>query len=250
MRAADAKIGDRLQIGASREEFTVVGKVVLPGLRTHEASDQAALGSGALLTMDGLSRATGVATTGDEVADPIGALVTVHQPDPATLSRLQGQLDDAYGKASFKVSGPQQPSDVASYGKVRGVPPLLAVLLAVLAALTVGHALIVAIRQRRIDLAVLRALGFTRKQTGTTVAWQATTVAVLASIFAIPLGLLAGRAAWSAVAHQLGIVDIVVVPVMVVALALPVALLLANVIAMVPARRASALRPADALRAE
>jgi predicted lysophospholipase L1 biosynthesis ABC-type transport system permease subunit len=250
MRVADARLGDRLVIGTSEEPFTVVGTVVLPGLRTHEASDQAALGSGALLTRDGLSRATGVGTVGFEAVLPIAALVAARTPDTGTQERLQGQLDHAYGKGTFQVSGPQQPTDVVSYARVRGVPLLLAALLAVLAALTVGHALIVAIRQRRVDLAVLRALGFTRKQIGATVAWQATTVAVLASVVAIPLGLVAGRAAWSAVAHQLGIVDVVVLPVLVVALALPVALLLANLVAMVPARRASALRPADALRAE
>jgi ABC-type antimicrobial peptide transport system permease subunit len=250
LRAARGRLGDRLTIGGSKAAFEVVGTVVLPGLRTHEASDQAALGSGALLTRDGLSKATGVGSAGQEAALPIGALVRVSSAGPDAGARLQHHLDDTFGKGTFRVSGPQRPTDVVSYAKVRAVPSVLAAVLAVLAALTVGHALIVAIRQRRVDLAVLRALGFTQRQVGSTVAWQATTVAGLAAALAIPLGLVAGRAAWSAVAHQLGIVDIVVVPVVVVVLAVPVSLLLANVVALVPARRASALRPADALRAE
>ena len=250
MRAAGVHLGDRLEIGGSGASFEVVGTVVLPGLRAHEASDQAALGSGALLALDGLSRATGVGGPGATPADPIGALVSVDRPGAEAQARLLEQLDRTDGPWKFNVSGPQQPADVVSYAKVRAVPSLLAALLALLAAVTVGHALIVAVRQRRVDLAVLRSLGFTRRQVGATVAWQATTVAVIAAIVAIPLGLVAGRAAWSAVAHQLGIVDIVVVPVLAVVLALPIALLLANVVALVPALRASSLRPAEALRAE
>jgi predicted lysophospholipase L1 biosynthesis ABC-type transport system permease subunit len=250
MRAAEKRVGDTIEIGNPGSSFHVVGTVVLPGLSTHEASDQAALGSGALLTLDGLSKATGVGAPGGEAAAPIGALVDVTAPGAGQRAKLQTHLDKAIDVGGFSVSGPKQPTDVVSYAKVRWVPLLLAAVLALLAAVTVGHALIVAVRQRRLDLAVLRSLGFTRGQVGSTVAWQATTMAVIACALAIPLGLLAGRAAWSAVAHQLGIVEIVVVPVLAVVLTLPIALLLANVAAMVPARRASALRPADALRAE
>ena len=114
-----------------------------------------------------------------------------------------------------------------------------AAVLTLLAAVTVGHALMMAVRQRRLDLAVLHALGFTRHQVGRTVAWQASTVALLATAIGIPLGLVVGRLTWSAVAHQLGIVDVLVVPVLGLTIIVPVALLLANAMAAVRATRLS-----------
>jgi hypothetical protein len=250
MRASGVGIGDRVIVGGGSTEFDVVGTVVLPGLHRYQASDQAALGSGALLTLDGFKRASTVGRV-EGTSSPSGLLVRVVPPaGERERARVQERLDEVIGKGNLVVDGPLRPSDVISYARVRGVPIVLAAVLAMLAAITVGHALVMAVRQRRIDLAVLHALGFTRRQIGRTVAWQASTVAILAAVIGIPLGLIVGRMAWSAVAHQLGIVDLLVVPVLGVALIVPVALLLANAMAAVPARRASALRMADALRAE
>jgi hypothetical protein len=250
LRTNGVGIGDDVVVGDGSTRFHVVGTVVLPGLRRYEGSDQAALGSGALLTYGGLERAStinGVAAKND----PSAILIRTTDPDSAHGRALvQQHLDKAVGKDTLVVSGPERPSDVLSYARVRIVPILLATVLGLLAAVTVGHALAMAVRQRRIDLAVLHALGFTRAQVGKTVAWQASTVAFLATVIGVPVGLIVGRTAWSAVAHQLGIVDVLVIPVLVVAVSLPLALLLANAMAAVPARRAAGLRMTDALRAE
>jgi hypothetical protein len=250
MRANGVGIGDRVVVGDGSSEFEIVGQVVLPGLRRYESSDQAALGSGALLTLDGLRRANAVDDAGP-ASTPSALLVRVAPPaSAAELSRVQDRLNEVFGTGGLVVNGPLRPSDVISYARVRGVPILLAAVLTLLAAVTVGHALMMAVRQRRLDLAVLHALGFTRHQVGRTVAWQASTVAQLATAIGIPVGLVVGRLTWSAVAHQLGIVDVLVVPVLGLTIIVPVALLLANAMAAVPARHAAALRTADALRTE
>jgi ABC-type lipoprotein release transport system permease subunit len=60
----------------------------------------------------------------------------------------------------------------------------------------------------------------------------------------------AGRWAWTIVARQLGVAAEPVTPLVAVLLAVPAGLLLANVVAAVPARLASRLRPAAVLRGE
>ena len=62
------------------------------------------------------------------------------------------------------VTAPSLPSDVRSLERVRSTPLWLTALLAALIALTVIHALMAAVRSRRREVAVLRTLGFTRRQ--------------------------------------------------------------------------------------
>ena len=76
---------------------------------------------------------------------------------------------------------------------VRRLPLVLAGLLGLAAAAALGHALVTSIRRRRRDLAVLKTLGFVRRQVSATVAWQATTLAVIALVLGVPLGIAAGR---------------------------------------------------------
>ena len=54
---------------------------------------------------------------------------------------------------------------------------MLATLIAMLAAGSLAHALVVSLRRNRRQLAVLKAIGFTRPQVSSVVAWQATTLA-------------------------------------------------------------------------
>jgi len=58
---------------------------------------------------------------------------------------------------------PSSPADPVNFGQTQGLPLLLGLSLAVLALLTIAHLLLTSARRRRRDLAVLRALGFTRE---------------------------------------------------------------------------------------
>jgi len=82
------------------------------------------------------------------------------------------------------------------------------------------------------------------------VAWQAATVALVALVIGIPLGIAAGRWSWRWVADTTPLLYVSPVATTVVVLSVPVTLVLANVMAALPARRAARLRPADVLRAE
>ena len=141
-------------------------------------------------------------------------------------------------------------SDLANLDHIADLPNILGALLALIAAGTLAHTLITSVRRRRRDLAVLRALGFVRRQVGMTVAWQATTIALISLAIGLPLGAILGRLAWRAFVHQLGYVPVTLVPLIGVLIAIPAAIVLANIIASIPARAAARTEPAIVLRAE
>ena len=248
LRAEHVSVGDSVRVtrsSGSAAQFKVVGQVVLPGLTQYGASDQAALGVGALFTEDGLAGVTGVGKGSFQYTVTATLISLRSGTTPKDLDLI---LTKRIGRNAFAVSASREPADVASYRKIRATPLVLAGLLGLLAAVTVGHALVVAVRRRRTDFAVLRAIGFTPGQVSRVVAWQATTVALIASVVGVPFGLLLGRLAWASVADQLGVVDSPVVP-LAALIALPAAVAFANLVALVPGRRAARLRPVEILRA-
>jgi hypothetical protein len=133
---------------------------------------------------------------------------------------------------------------------VRGLPFILAAVLALAAAATLAHALVTSIRRRRRDLAILKTLGFVRRQVSAAVAWQATTVVALALVVGLPLGIAAGRWAWTLFAGQLGVEAEPVVGLWAVLLAVPATALVANLVAAIPGRSAAQTQPALTLRSE
>ena len=100
-----------------------------------------------------------------------------------------------------------------------------------------------AVRRRRGELAVLKTLGFSRHQVRATIAWQASTVAWVGLVIGLPLGLVAGRVVWLAVADELGVSTDPTWPVLGVLLLVPAAFLAVNVIALFPADRAANTLP-------
>jgi ABC-type lipoprotein release transport system permease subunit len=161
--------------------------------------------------------------------------------EPAMLSRLQQPfVNPARGL----------PTTVADFGGVDAMPLVLSALVAVIAAGALAHTLVMAIRRRRRDLAILKTLGFDRRQVLATVAWQSTTFAAVGLLVGLPLGVAAGRWAWNLFADELGVVPEPVTPGLLILLVVPGAVLLANLVAAIPAGIAARTRPAVVLRAE
>ncbi|MGH3601103.1 MAG: ABC transporter permease, partial [Pseudonocardiaceae bacterium] len=140
--------------------------------------------------------------------------------------------------------------DAVNLQSVEGLPFVLAGLVGLLGVATVGNTLVASVRRRRRDLAILKAVGFVRRQVASTVAWQATSFAVVAVVVGLPLGVAGGRWAWSLVASAIGSVSPPVVSVLATALAAPVTLVLANAIAAWPGWTAGRVAPAVAMRSE
>ena len=75
-----------------------------------------------------------------------------------------------------------------------------------------GLTLIASVRRRRRDFALLKTLGFTRRQLAGAVAWQSTVIAALGLVVGVPLGIAAGRWLWLAFARELSAVPDPVIP--------------------------------------
>jgi hypothetical protein len=133
---------------------------------------------------------------------------------------------------------------------VEALPVVLAGFLAVLAVGAVGHALATAVRRRRHEVAVLRALGMTRAQARWAVVTQATLLALVGLAVGVPLGVALGRTVWRLVADFMPLDYLVPVAFWALLLVAPVALLLANLLAAWPGRIAARLRIGHVLRTE
>jgi hypothetical protein len=144
----------------------------------------------------------------------------------------------------------QRPKDIENYTRIRNTPAVLAALLAVLGVATLAYALITSVQRRRRDLAVLKTLGLRRFQISAVVSWQASAVAAVAILVGLPLGLIAGRWAWAVFADAVGVSGDGAIPWLWVALAVPIALVLANLIALGPGWVAGRVKPATVLRSE
>ncbi|GAA0415584.1 hypothetical protein Acor_58850 [Acrocarpospora corrugata] len=130
------------------------------------------------------------------------------------------------------------------------LPVVLAGFLALLAIGAVGHVLATAVRRRSHEVAVMRALGLTRRQARWIVAVQASVLAAIGLLFGIPLGVASGRTLWRLVADTWPFAYHPPVAFWALLVIAPVSLLTANLLAAWPGRFAARLRVGHVLRAE
>jgi hypothetical protein len=168
----------------------------------------------------------------------------------AVTKHLTATMVDVAGGPVMGLGPPAAPIQIKQVRNVRVLPLALGAFLALLAVGATGHALATAVRRRRHDVAVLRALGITRWQSRLIVVTQATTLAVVGLAFGVPLGVALGRTVWRAVAESTPVLYVPPLAVLALALITPVALAVGNLLAAWPARRAARIRVGATLRAE
>jgi ABC-type antimicrobial peptide transport system permease subunit len=116
---------------------------------------------------------------------------------------------------------------------------------------SLAHTLLVSVRRKHHELAVLKTIGFTRGQVAAAVASSATVLALVGVVIGAPLGAALGRAAWTAVAREVvGTEPSPHVPITAVLLIVAGAFVIANALAAWPAWAAARVRPAVALHVE
>jgi ABC-type antimicrobial peptide transport system permease subunit len=236
--ALGKRIGDTVQGRGPNgtAHYRIVGQVVFPKL-----GDPQALADGAAFTGAGLTR--------------------VFDSNNSSNRFLLGRFTPGSDRAAVEhriaaipglgnPAGSTVPVEVDRLRRIGWFPATLAALLAGLALLAVGHALVTGVRRRRRDLALLKTLGFNRRQVRATVAWQATILATVGLVVGIPAGLIVGNFVWRLVADGLGVSTTAAIPTLALLLTVPAALALVNLIAYLPARAAARTRPAVALRSE
>jgi hypothetical protein len=168
--------------------------------------------------------------------------------DIETVAR---SLDDDYpGAVSSSENLPFPPAEVANLTNIRLLPVWLAIFVVLLGIATLLHVLLVTVSRRRSELAVLRSLGLTPRQTTTCLIWQALTITGLGLIVGVPLGLVIGKAAWIAVADPIGVATDAAPPFATIGLASQVAVVITVLVAFGPGRSAARPRPARSLRVE
>jgi ABC-type antimicrobial peptide transport system permease subunit len=154
------------------------------------------------------------------------------------------------GGSAVAVRGVQYPAEIENYRTIGVVPDLLALALAAGAVVALALTLVASVHRRRRDLALLRTLGFTRRQLMSAVAWQASVAGAVGIVAGIPIGVLCGRWLWTLFARNIFAVPeptVPVVPVIIVAIA---AMALANIVAALPGRSAAQTSTAQVLRGE
>lgn len=237
-KALDKGIGDEVHIGA--EEMVtarVVGITLLPQT-AHSSFDQ-----GAWMTPDGLDPL--LATSAHEDVPVQTIVAALH--DGVDREQVVVALTDSTGTY---VESPDLPQDVMLLQNVRTLPFALAIFVVLLGLAALSHVLASAARRRAQDLAVLRALGFRPRQTAACISWQAMTVGLVGLLAGLPLGIAAGRLAWHWIAERTPLIYVGPVALAAVLLAIPVTMVLANILAILPARHAARARPAQVLRTE
>jgi hypothetical protein len=235
LRAADLRIGDQATIDgqATTLELEVVGRVAFPVI-----DDRSSVERGVAVTREALDRIASL----DEVN--IDFVVTF--ADGVDLVDASHALEEQLDSEVFPA---RTPAEVANLREVEALPRVLAGFLAALALVAAVHALMTTTRRRQRDLAVLRTVGFDRRQLTATLAWQSLTIILVGLVVGVPLGIVGGRLTWRQVARGMGVVEDPTTPVALVLAFAALAVLVGGLSALLPARRAHRIVAAGALRA-
>jgi ABC-type lipoprotein release transport system permease subunit len=236
LRNAGVDIGDAIEFagvdGPVRRR--VVGRAVFPVV-----DDRSAIDRGVALTPEGIAPLA--------PADSLNLDLVVTWAPGVDERAANAELESRTGTEVF---GPILPADVNNFDQVDTILLAVAAFLGALGLVALLHALVTTVRSRRRELAVLRALGFSRGQLGSVVSWQAVTVTAAGLVVGVPLGIVVGRAAWRAVANGIGVAPAPLTSAAAVVLVLLAAPLLAYVVAALPRRMARRTEPAVLLRAD
>jgi hypothetical protein len=164
--------------------------------------------------------------------------------------RLDAAAAAVKGGQGVEFTPPTPLPQVQIVKDVAVLPLALSGFLALLAAGAVGHALAIAVRRRRRELAVLRALGLTRRQARMVVVTHGSMLAAIGLAAGVPLGIVLGRGLWRVVAEFTPLAYRPPLAILALLLIGPVTVLAANLLAVWPGQRAAGLRPAQVLHTE
>lgn len=238
-------VDDTVVLGglAQPRQLTVVGIATFPTVGALFAA-HASLGVGAVVAPEVVYRVN----TGPQ------ALLVRFRPGTdqaaamAHLAETTGSIGEFPGGS--EVLAAQRPAEIVNAGDIGAAPKLLAGLLALGALGSLALALGTSVRRRRRELALLKALGFSRRQISATVAWQASATVAIGLVLGVPLGVVLGRQLWNVFARQLDVVPQPSVPLLALLGLTAAGVVVANAVAAIPARSARRIPASALLRSE
>ncbi|MEO8696707.1 MAG: ABC transporter permease [Acidimicrobiales bacterium] len=209
LRSIGADIGDQITIeeltlsGASSAAATVriVGTVTFPPV-SQTGNDQPRLGDGILLTAEARQ------TLGVDPNDPEWTAIRLAdgvRPDAFIAAHPDGI--PSRGGAPTEWFDSAAPAEIRELRVVLGVFVGAATVSFAIALAIVLYALLAQVRSSRRDMAVLRAIGFTRGQLSSVVAWQSLPLTLASSVIGIPIGIWVGRQQYAGFARRLGVIE-------------------------------------------
>lgn len=247
------KIGDTVEVrssGTAATRLRIVGTATMPTIG-DSGSTHLEMGSGALLSYKLIP--AGERNLYDLPPGPNAILIRVklginHAEARRSINAIVAKLGG--GSNGGAVMGVQRPAQIINYGNLGSTPTVLGAALAIGAVVALGLTLVASVRRRRRDLALLKVLGFTRRQMASAIAWQSGIAVGIGTVVGVPLGIILGRLLWDLFAREINAVPQPTVPVASVVLVVVGGLVLANIIAAIPGRIAAQTPTALLMRAE
>jgi ABC-type antimicrobial peptide transport system permease subunit len=240
--ALHVKLGDQVNVGRFLS-MKVVGIALLPS-SSHTGYDESAW-----ITLSAMRSALGANAVTKRPAD-FEDYVNIRWRKGVDVAAAERRMQKLAGSGDYFAQRATLPIAVVDLGNLATMPLVLAVFFALLAAATVAHALVTTVRRRRFDLAVLRSIGFTGRQSRLAIAWQAALLTGIGLLVGVPLGLAGGRVVWRWLAEDFPVAYVPPIELIVVLLVIPIALLIAQALAAGPAHAATRIQPAVTLRTE
>jgi ABC-type antimicrobial peptide transport system permease subunit len=242
-------IGDTVLVssgGTASTRLRIVGTAAMPAIGSNGTHLE--MGTGAVLSSTLIPAL---------LRNPLDAPVT--GPNAIFVRLRRGASVDPLQKIANELStigiginlvAVQRPAEIINYGSLGTTPALLGGALALGAAIAFGLTLVSSVRRRRREVALLKTLGFTRRQLAAVVAWQSSVAVALGVVVGVPVGIVFGRSLWDLFAHNIDVVPAPTVPTLSIVLIALGALVLANLVAAVPGLVAARTKTASLLRAE
>jgi putative ABC transport system permease protein len=185
--------------------------------------------------------------------DQVSTILVKAEPG-VTANELRDRIADALPSGVEAITGQQLADDqlaqLSFLDTLRALLVAFAGIALVVAALTINNAFSITLAQRTRELALLRAVGTSKRQVRASVAIEAATIGVVAAVLGVlgGFGLATGlKAMFEAFGGALPAGGFTVRP-LAVGISLAVGILLPVVVAQLPARRAAAVAPVAVLR--
>lgn len=261
LRAARASVGSTVTVSVlGPTGKSITRKMVVSGslVFAPAVSNGGGLGVGAVVMLP-------------TVLDFVCGSGSASTPCRTTMQNLLGGADNfSWGMAVRVVPGPRGravvrmldqrlgsevsplavPTNLANFGQAVNLPLLLGCALAVFGVATLEHLLLVSASRRRREFALLKVLGFFRRQIAASVSWQAATVAVVGIVVGVPIGIVVGKVVWQAFASNLGVVPLTEISVVGACAIVAGVVVVSLSLGILPAWTAARTRPAIDLKEE
>jgi hypothetical protein len=237
LRRINSKLGDVVAFRnpeGGTEALTIVGTGAFP------LTDNEHPGDGAWLAADALERLA--------VSDGNRGIALTYR-DGVDVDDVEERLAREYGLGFSTYSHARLPGQIRNLDRISALGPTLGAFFAVIGIAGLAHALVLSVRRRRHDYAVVRALGLRPRDLSRSVRWQSYISVALGIVIGVPTGVLAGRLIWFGVVDDLGVDDHSRSSLPTIVATCALAAVVAALVAWLPSRRAAVVT-GEALREE